>query len=68
MEDDIIEEIISPSWSQCVMVKQKENKWKLCIDYSQTLHRHTELDAFLVPRIKDLANNLSKHRYFLIMI
>ena len=47
-----------------VVVKQKENKWRLCIDYSQTVNKHTELDAFSVPRIEDLVNELSKNRYF----
>ena len=65
LEDDIIEESISPRRSQCVVVKQKENKRRLCIDYSQTVNRHTELDAFPVPRTEDLANDLSKYRYFI---
>ena len=64
LQDDIIEESISPWRSQIVVVKQKENKWRLCIDYSQTVNKHTELDAFPVPRIEDLVNDLSKHRYF----
>ena len=46
------------------MVKQKENKWRLCIDYSQTVNRHTELDAFPLPRKEELVIVLSKHRYF----
>ena len=57
LEDDIIEESISTWRSQCVVVKQKENKWRLCIDYSQTVNRHTELDAFPVPRIEDSVND-----------
>ena len=64
LQDDIIEESISPWRSQIVVVKQKENKWRLCIDYSQTVNKHTELDAFPVPRIEDLVNELSKNRYF----
>ena len=64
LEDDIIEEIISPWWSLCVVLKQKENKWRLCIDYSQSVNRYTELDAFPLPRIDELINELSKHRFF----
>ena len=63
LQDDVIEESISPWRSQVVVVKQKE-KWRLCIDYSQTVNKHTELDAFPVPRIEDLVNELSKNRYF----
>ena len=46
LQDDIIEESISPWRSQIVVVKPKENKWRLCIDYSQTVNKHTELDRF----------------------
>ena len=60
LQDDIIEESISPWRSQIVVVKQKENKWRLCIDYPQTVNKHTELDVFPVPRIEDLVNDLSK--------
>ena len=56
---DIIKESISPWRSQCVVVKQKENKWKLCIDYSQSVNRNTELDAFPLSRIEELINELS---------
>ena len=64
LENDIIEESISPWRSQCLVVKQKGNKWRLCIDYSQSVNRYTELDAFLLPRIDELINELSKHRFF----
>ena len=64
LQDDIIEESISPWRSQIVVVKQKENKWRLCIDYSQTVNKHTELDAFLVPRIEDLVYELYKNCFF----
>ena len=64
LQDDIIEESISPWRSQVVVVKQRENKWRLYIDYSQTVNKQTELDAFPVPRIEDLVNELSKNRYF----
>ena len=64
LENDIIEESISPWRSQCLVVKQKRNKWRLCIDYSQSVNRYTELDAFPLPRIDELINELSKHHFF----
>ena len=64
LENDIIEESVSPWRSQIVVVKEKGDKWRLCIDYSQSVNRFTELDGFPLPRIDDLINNLSKHRYF----
>ena len=64
VENDIIEESISPWRSQCLVVKQKGDKWRLCIDYSQSVNRYTELDAFPLPRIDELVNELSKHHFF----
>ena len=46
-----------------VVVKGKD-KWRICIDYSQLVNRYIELDAFPLPRIDDLINDLSKYRYF----
>ena len=63
-ENDIIEESISPWRSQWLVVKQKGNKWRLCIDNSQSVNRCTELEAFPLPRIDELINELSKHHFF----
>ena len=64
LEDDIIEESISP-WRSQVVVAKENDKWRLCIDYSQSVNRYTELDAFQLSRIDDLISDLSKYRYFL---
>ena len=39
-------------------------KKRLCIDYSQTINIYTELDAYPLPRIDDMTNELSKYRVF----
>ena len=62
LENDIIEESISPLRSQVVV--KGIDKCRLCIDYSQSVNRYTELDAFPLPRNDDLINDLSKYRYF----
>ena len=36
----------------------------MCIDYSQTINLFTELDAYPLPRIDVLVNNLSKYHVF----
>ena len=43
---------------------KKDPKWRLCIDYSQTVNRFTEEDAFPIHQIDDLINNLAQHKYF----
>ena len=36
----------------------------MVIDYSQTVHRFTHLDAYLVPRIDELINEIAKLKYY----
>ena len=47
-----------------MLIVKGKDKWRLCIAYSQSVNRYTELDAFPLPRIDDLINDLSKYRYF----
>jgi len=44
--------------------KQRGNKWRLCIDYSQSVNCYTELDAFPLPRIDELIIEMSNHHFF----
>ena len=63
------EEIIKPSMSlwraQIVVVKDaSNNKRRKCVDYSQTINLFTELDAYPLPRIETLINDLAKYHVF----
>ena len=58
------EGIIKPSVSfwrvQSAIVKNAEsNERHMCIDYSQSINLFTELDAYPLPKIDALVNNLS---------
>ena len=62
-------EIVRPSSSawraQPVVVKNPETgKRRLCIDYSQTINLFTELDAYPIPRIEDIVNNLAGYQFY----
>ena len=43
---------------------QKVHKKRLCIDYSRTVNLYTELDAYPLPRIDDMVNELAKYKVF----
>ena len=63
------EGIIQPStlpWrAQIVVIKNVENdKRRLCIDYSQTINLFTELDAYPLPKIEYVINELAMYRVF----
>ena len=62
----IIQHSISPWRAQVVVVKDQNDKTKkrLCIDYSQTVNIYTELDAYPLPRIDDMINELAKYEVF----
>ena len=58
------EGIIEPNKSQVVVTKDNNHKKRLAIDYSQTVNRFTQLDAFPLPRINDLVNGIAQYRVF----
>ena len=63
--EEIIKPNVSPWRAQGAIVKDAEiNKRRMCIDYSQTINLFTELDAYPLPRIDVLVNNLSKYYVF----
>ena len=40
------------------------DKKRLCVDYSQMINQYTELDAYPLPRIDAMINNLAHYRVF----
>lgn len=48
------------------MAKDENNRHRkrLCIDYSQTINLHTNLDAYPLPKIDEMVNKLSKYKVF----
>ena len=62
MSENIIEHSTSPWRAQVVVVKSPSHpeKKRLCVDYSQTVNQYTEVDAYPLPRIDDMINNLPK--------
>ena len=63
------EGIIKPSMSlwhaQIVVIKDaSNNKCHICVDYLQTVNLFTKLDAYPLPRIETLINDLAKYHVF----
>ena len=56
LKEGIIEPSQSPWRAQVVITKDENHKKRLAIDYSQTINRFTQLDAFPLPRISDTVN------------
>ena len=64
LKDDIIERSKSSWRSQVLVTKDEHRKKRLVLDYSQTINKYTELDAYPLPRIDDYVNDLAKYNYF----
>ena len=64
LEEGIIEPTRSPWRAQVVVTKDENHKKRLAIDYSQTINRFTLLDAFPLPRMTDLVNNIAQYNVF----
>ena len=64
LEDGICRPSQSPWRAQVLVVTTPEGKQRLCIDYSQTINLFTELDAYPIPRIDDMVNNLAQYNLY----
>ena len=66
LDEGIIQPSSSPWRAQVVVVKDELNRHKkrMCVDYSQTINIYTELDAYPLPRIDDMINELAMYSFF----
>ena len=64
LKDDIIEPSDSPWRSQVVVTKDDNHRKRLVVDYSETVNKYTQLDAYPMPRIDEFINKLAQYRVF----
>ena len=63
--EDIIEPSNSPWRAQVLVVKNEQSgKRRMVIDYSRTIHRFTQLDAYPKPQIEEIISELSRYKVF----
>ena len=63
LKKDIIEHSMSPWSSPVVLVKKKDGTTRFCVDYRR-LNQITTKDAFPLPRIDDIYDQLTRATYF----
>ena len=64
LKEGIIEKSRSPWRAQVHVVKNQNHKKRLTIDYSETINKFTQLDAYPVPRIDDLVEQIAQYTVF----
>lgn len=64
MRDGIIEESQSPWRAQVLITRNANHKKRLVIDYSQTVNRYPQLDAYPQSNIEDMVTKVSKYSTF----
>ena len=64
LEEGIIEPSDSPWRAQVVVTKTEGRKKRMVIDYSQTINKFTQLDAYPLPRIDETVNKIAQYRVF----
>ena len=63
LKENIIEPSRSP-WRAQVVVVKKDDKKRMTVDYSQTINLYTQLDAYPLPLISDLVNQIAQNNIF----
>ena len=66
LDADIIRKSKSPFSSNVVLVKKKNNELRMCVDYRQ-LNNRTKKDAYALPIIEEILENLSGNAYFTVL-
>ena len=64
LADGIIEPSVSPWRAQVLVHSDDRHKRRMVIDYSQTINRYTELDAYPLPRIDDMVNKIASYTVY----
>lgn len=64
IHDDVIEPSTSPWRAQVLVTTNERQKKRMVIDYSQTINKYTLLDAYPLPNISEMINNIAQYRIF----
>jgi len=64
LSDDLIEPSNSPWRAQVLVVTEQSGKRRMVINYSRTINRFTQLDAYPLPRIDEIVNELAQYQVF----
>ena len=64
LKEGVIERSHSPWRAQVLVTKDDRHKRRMVIDYSRTINKFTELDAYPLPRLDDVAFSVSRYQVY----
>ena len=64
LSEGVIEPSRSPWRSQVHVVTSENHKRRMVVDYSATINRFTQLDAYPLPLIEETVNEVAKHKFY----
>ena len=64
LKENIIEPSKSPWRAQVLITTNENHEKRMVVDYSQTINRYTQLDAYLLPCIDEMVSDITKYRIF----
>ena len=65
IKEGLIEESTPPWRAQVLIVTNERQRKRLVVDYSRTVNRFTRLDAYPLPRMDDLAQEIAKYEIYI---
>lgn len=64
LKEGVIEPSNSPWRAQVLVTANENHKKRMVIDYSQTINRYTQLDAYPLPRIEEMVGQVAQYKFF----
>ena len=64
LTDGLIESSNFPWRAQPLIVTPENHKKRMVIDYRQTINKFTQADAYPLPRMQDVVNNVAKFKVY----
>ena len=64
LSEDLIEQSNSPWQAQPFVITPENHQKRLVINYSQTINKFTQLDAYPLPLMQDVVNNVAQYKIY----
>ena len=64
LKNDLIEASSSPWRAQPFVVTPENHRKRMVIDYSQTINKFTQLNAYPLPRMQDVVNSVAQYSVY----